>query len=270
MVRIAMRGDLLVPLLLIAAGCATVQPARREFLAHPQDASKRIELFWTRPPGEGPYPAVLFVHGHQEEIRDGGALYVRTGRLAAMASRGYLAASLSQPGYGNSAGPADFCGPFTQEAALAAIEYLRRQPFVKPDKVVLYGYSRGAIVGAMVATRDQALAAVILGGGVYDFFRWSPTLPGINANIRREMGTSNEAFMARSASYQAAKIRAPVLLLHGALDERIPAAQAAAFAEKLAAAGVPVTVRIFAGASHGIPPAEQNREIYPFLEAQLR
>jgi dipeptidyl aminopeptidase/acylaminoacyl peptidase len=86
-----------------------------------------------------------------------------------MASRGYVAAALSQPGYGHSDGPSDFCGPFTQDAVVVAIDFLRNQSFVDPNKVVLYGYSRGAIVASMVATKDPKLAAVVLGAGAYNF-----------------------------------------------------------------------------------------------------
>ena len=162
-------------------------------------------------------------------------------------------------------------GQKVQDAAHAAIAFLRAQRFVNADKIALYGYSRGAIVGAMVATQDPRLAAVVLGGGAYDFSSWYPTpLAGIDANLRREAGTSAEAFTARSALPLAGKIRAPVLLLHGALDERIPAAQARAFAERLAAAGVPVSLKIFPGAQHAIPLADQYREINPFLQALLR
>jgi len=95
-------------------------------------------------------------------------------------------------------------------------------------------------------------------------------LPGIDTNIRLETGASAEAFRARSAIYQADKIKAPVLLLHGAQDERIPVRQAEAFAEKLKASGIAVTLKIFPGARHGIPIDEQYREIYPFLEQSLR
>jgi hypothetical protein len=101
-----------------------------ELLPHSQDHSKAIELFWTKPEGKGPFPAVLLIHGHQETERNGGAAYVLTGRLGIMARRGYVAAAVSQPGYGNSAGPPDYCGPYTQQAALVAIDFLRRQPFV--------------------------------------------------------------------------------------------------------------------------------------------
>jgi dipeptidyl aminopeptidase/acylaminoacyl peptidase len=136
---------------------------------------------------------------------------------------------------------------------MVAIDFLRRQPFVDSKRVALYGYSRGAIVASMVATRDPRLAAVVLGAGAYDFFSWYPTpLPGIDANIRLETGASTEAFRARSAIYPAEQIRAPVLLLHGAQDERIPVQQAEAFAEKLRASGVAVTLKIFPSARHGI------------------
>jgi dienelactone hydrolase len=116
--------------------------------------------------------------------------------------------------------------------------FLRRQPFVRPDKVALFGYSRGAIVAAMVATLDPKLAAVVLGAGAYDFFTWRPTLPGISRNLFAEAGMSAEAFMARSAIYHVQQIGAPILLLHGTADERIPVQQAEAFVEKLRAAGV--------------------------------
>ena len=202
--------SVLLLILFMLVGCAAVQPdaltdrggwvIQRAFLQHRQNLSKKIEVFWTKPGEPGPWPAILFIHGHQEQVRNGGEAFVRPGRLGIMASRGYVAAALSQPGYGNSDGPPDFCGPFTQEAVLVAIDFLRNQPSVNPNKVALYGYSRGAIVASMVATKDPKLAAVVLGAGAYNFFSWYPTpLRGIDANIEREAGTSAEAFRARSA-----------------------------------------------------------------------
>jgi dipeptidyl aminopeptidase/acylaminoacyl peptidase len=221
MTALMSRALLLVALMLVA--CAPVQPGtlvdkngwivERELPPHRQDPSKRVEIFWAKPSGSGPWPAVLFIHGHQEQVRNGGEAYVNFGRLGVLARRGYVAASLSQPGYGHSDGLPDFCGPFTQEAAQTALTFLRASPLVIPNKVALFGYSRGAIVASMVAARDPQLAAVILGGGAYDFFSWYPTpLPGIDSSIRAEAGLSREAFTARSAIYHFDAIRAPILL----------------------------------------------------------
>jgi dipeptidyl aminopeptidase/acylaminoacyl peptidase len=278
--RLQAKSVLLLTWLLLV-GCAAVQPdtltdrggwvVQRTFLPHRQNASKKIEVLWTKPEAPGPWPAVLFIHGHQEQPTEGGAAFVRTGRLGTMASRGYVAAAVSQPGYGHSDGPPDFCGPFTQEAVLVVVDFLRHQPFVQPQQVVLYGYSRGAQVASMVTAKDPQLAAVVLGAGAYDFFRWYPTpLRGIDANIEREAGTTAAAFSARSAIYHADKIKAPILLLHGAQDERVPVHQAEAFAEKLQEHGVAVTLKIFPHAMHGIPVDEQYHEIYPFLDQALR
>jgi hypothetical protein len=115
----------LLALLLCVGGTAAGQAPRidrgswlirRELLPQIQDGSKRIELFWTKPEGNGPFPAILYIHGHQETVRNGGQTFVESGRLGTMASRGYVAAAVSQPGYGNSSGPPDFCGPVTQSA----------------------------------------------------------------------------------------------------------------------------------------------------------
>jgi dipeptidyl aminopeptidase/acylaminoacyl peptidase len=268
--------SLLVFALLLLAGSAAAREGplvdrggaviHREFLPHNKEVNKKVELLWTKPTGNGPYPAVLFIHGHQERIRNGGEAFVTVGRLGVMASRGYVAAAISQPGYGNSDGPPDYCGPSTQDAVLSALGFLRTMPFVKSDKVALYGYSRGAIVAAMVATRDTRLAAVVLGAGLYDFDKGYPTgLSGLDENIRMEAGTTPKAFRDRSAIYHADKIRAAVLLLHGAQDDRFRLGQVEAFAEKLRATGVPVMLKIFPNAGHSMPMDEQYREIYPFL-----
>lgn len=261
---------------LVLSGCASVEPTladpsgwvvQREFLQH---RGRKIEILWAKSAAEGRRPAVLFIHGHQESNRNGGETYVRIGRLGTMARRGYVAAAISQPGYGNSEGPPDFCGPSTQDAVLAALEHLRGKPFVDPERVAVFGYSRGAIVAAMVATRDARLAGVVLGAGAYDFFTLYPTsMPGINMNISAEAGTSAAAFRARSALHHADKIRAPVLILHGQRDQRIPVEQAHAFAARLGAAGVPVSLKVFPNAAHSIPGEDQYREVYPFLDRVL-
>ena len=74
----------------------------------------------------------------------------------------------------------------------------------------------------MVAAKDPRLAAVILGAGMYDLEKDYPTgLRGLDINIERETkGASKAALRARSAFHHADKIKAPVLLLHGAKDDR--------------------------------------------------
>ena len=53
------------------------------------------------------------------------------------------------------------------EPIRVAIDFRRGQPFVKADKVALFGYGRGAIFAAILAT---LLPAVVIGAAAYDCF----------------------------------------------------------------------------------------------------
>ncbi|WP_250959104.1 prolyl oligopeptidase family serine peptidase [Rhizobium sp. CG5] len=198
------------------------------------DEQKSLELFVARPASDASLRgAILFVHGHQDNPRTGGRDIAENGMLSRFANwRSVIAASVSQPGYGRSSGPPDFCGPATQIAIRLALDFLEEEYGVGRSSTVLYGVSRGAIAGAMVATQEPTLGGVILVAGMYDLeTTYETTLPGIRSNIESEAGTTKEAFAIRSALLQADRIRAEAYILHGRQDERAPVEQAIRFAE---------------------------------------
>ena len=227
-----------------------------------------VELFQAKVANAAPAGAILFVHGNQggrllgaKEFADSGAL------LRFSSGLNITAAAVSQPGFGASDGPADFCGPSTQRAIIAALAFLKEQPSVAPERIVLCGNSRGAVASAMVAAELPDLRAVILSSGVYDLeaaFRSSP--PGLQRAIETEAGLSKQAFLRRSALHHAHKIRSETLLLHGRHDDRAPLAQAEKFAEALSDAGVPVSLSIFE-CGHRIPRENSQSVLRPFLQS---
>lgn len=225
-----------------------------------------VELFQAIPDSAGPSGAILFVHGHQRGRRIGAREFVESGTLLRFCSGlNITAAAVSQPGYGASEGAPDFCGPATQQAISSALSFLRTQPNVDPDRIVLYGYSRGAIASAMVATQDANLRALILGAGVYDVGALYRTAsPEIRWAIEAEAGASDEAFTARSALQHADKILSETLLLHGRHDDRAPVAQAEQLANKLSAAGTAAQLHIF-DCGHRIPRELSRAALRPLL-----
>ena len=264
-----MKRLMFLTVIALAGTCPVLAQEHVVFQPDPATFDK-VELFIERPEGEGARPAILFIHGHQSRERNGGRGFVKVGRLKRTARRGYVAAAVSQPGYGRSSGPPDFCGPKTQAAVEAAIALLRRDPGVDPRRVALYGLSRGAIVAAMVAARDPDLKAVVLVAGIYDLKRAYPTgLHGLDVNIKREAGLTDAAFAARSALRHASRIKAATLILHGGEDDRAPAAHAVELGRKLWANGTVVRWRIYEAAGHLVPFPVQYREIYPFFERHL-
>ncbi len=252
---------------------ATLEEVHHEFFPHPDDPGRRIEFFWTAPEGDGPWPVLLFVHGHQFPERPGARIYLDRGILKSRAAEGFVAAAVSQPGYGSSDGPPDFCGPISQNAVRRALEQLRGNPRVDAGRIVVYGYSRGAITASMVALREPGLAGVVLGGGVYDmqdaYSRLGEMPPGeggIKENIRHEAGAAEQSFRIRSVLLNEDPIRVPTLILHGEDDPIAFVDQARRLARRLEEAGTPVTLVVFEGVGHGIPREQRAPHVRAFLE----
>lgn len=214
--------------------------------------------------------AILLVHGNQGGLLLGGREAVDDGSLVRLSSRlGITAAAVSQPGFGASDGPADFCGPATQKSIIAALDFLKQQPSVDPTRIVLYGNSRGAVASAMVATKAADLKAIILTGGVYDLRdAYKNSSRGLQQAIQAEAGISDESFLDRSALYHSHNIQSETLLLHGKYDDRASVDQAERFFEALAREGVPVSFHILEG-GHRLPREQVTPILRDFLTRVL-
>lgn len=263
---------------LAGPGAPDAAEVHRRLLPLPAAPDRRVELLWVDPAdlldpdvqaASAPRAALLLVHGHQSGERPGAASYAESGLLHRLADEGFVAAAVSQPGYGASDGPPDFCGPVSQAAVRAAVAALRALPGVDPERIVLYGHSRGAITSSMVALDDPRLAAVVLSGGIYDLAAARAAYPedaGIRRNLEREAGVTREAFRARSPLLAERTSSVPTLLLHGARDEIAPPDDARRLAERLEAAGTPVELVLFPDHAHRLPWTDTRPIVLRFLE----
>ena len=207
-----------------------------------------VEAVMTRPAGEGRKAALLLIPGHSRTALDMLPQAIRFARA------GFATMAVSQPGYGGSTGPADFVGPRTFAAIEAAAARLAAQPYVDPIRMGVYGYSRGALAAAQLATRTDLFKAAVLGGGIYDFRAAYDQigLEGIRANIAAEAGLDTEAVRFRSPIHDVKGLDGPVLIIHGAEDANAPVAQATALAERLKREGLTHELLIVPGKGHGL------------------
>lgn len=265
----------LVAALIALASCTRAADAEPLTVAHPDRDGSRVEYFERQPAGAGPWPTIVFLHGHQRaDARIGGQAFVNWGLLDRFAKAGYLAVSVSLPGYGGSSGPEDFAGPFTQHAVQAVIAKLRADHRAAPGKILIQGVSLGAVTGALVAEQDPQIAGLVLISGLYDLaaFFAHPESAGaleVKAAAVLQTGGDPKALAARSALPGAARVHAATLILNGAKDDRTDPDQARRFGAAIVAGGGRAIVHIYPDFGHEIPVGARDAEISAFIDATL-
>ncbi|WP_162150299.1 alpha/beta hydrolase family protein [Asticcacaulis sp. AC460] len=260
---------------LLMLGCTGQPKGHAATIPHPDAPGKVVEYFSETPKTSGPWPVVVFLHGHQDGlVRPGGKTYADWGVLDEFAKRGYLAVSISLPGYGGSSGPEDFAGPFTQHAVEAVLAKVRQDPRVAPDRVAIEGVSLGAVTGALVAEHDPNVRGLVLISGLYDlqpFFAHpkSDAAKNVRSAFDSQTGGTPEALQTRSALRGAATIRAHTLIINGARDDRTDPDQARQLAAAINAHGGHAWAHIYPDYGHEIPVKVRALEIDAFLDETL-
>jgi dienelactone hydrolase len=132
----------------------------------------RIEAYLYRPPGEGPFPALIYNHGS----RPGSEREERPfGHIAqAFVPAGYVVLVVERRGYGKSGGEmfsrevgldrgSRFVNRLVAEAGdvEASIDHLAKQPFVDKRRIAVMGWSLGGIVTVLAASRRPDVRAAI-------------------------------------------------------------------------------------------------------------
>lgn len=117
-------------------------------LLYPSDKSK-MEALLFKPSGDGPFPSLIMIHGYSTDC----FLFKESGKE--YAKDNYIVFAPSMIGFGKSKGYSDFGGPKTLKGLLDGIEYLKSLPYVDKNKIVIYGFSRGAHAASLFNNSKQ-------------------------------------------------------------------------------------------------------------------
>ncbi len=133
---------------------------RRE-LACDSDGT-RLAGTLTLPDGDGPWPAIVTLHGSSSGRRDH-RLFIHLEALLVPAGFGVM--RYDRRGSGASQGDFD-TAEFAQLAAdaLAVVDLLAGQDEVDPRRIGFHGYSQGGWIGPEAASRSRAVAFMVLVG----------------------------------------------------------------------------------------------------------
>jgi acetyl esterase/lipase len=231
-----------------------------------------LKLDLAMPLGEGPFPAILCLHGGGWI---GGERQKMRGTIEDLARKGYVAIS---PDY-RLAPRHRF--PAQIEDCKAAVRWLRANALkyhVNPERIGVFGFSAGAHLACLLgvtgkddglegdggnAEQSSAVQAVVSFFGPTDF-----TQPVWSKEVREQHlvpflgGTADEkADVYRRASplTYAGKNAPPSLFVHGTVDAIVPIQQSEALVEKLRQAGVSARLVAMEGEGHGWGWSRQHR-----------
>lgn len=222
----------------LLAGCATTGPASIS-TPKPDGGTEQIPVSVKLPAGKGPFPAVVLLHdcsglgprssGSPERwasvlLQRGYAVVIPD----SFSTRGFPAGVCTDPS------PARFdVRPLRRvDDAYAALAHARSLPQIDAARIGVMGGSHGgtATLLAASARRHGFAAAVALYPGCFP----------------------------KPAPY---RVSAPLLILAGEKDDWTPAEPCRRLAETAAAAGQPVTIKIYPGAQHAFDSAAPVRYV---------
>ena len=216
-----------------------------------------IDGFLLTPPGDGPHPLILQVHGgpvwsYQESFP--------RASLSWLVSRGY-AVLMPNPRGSTGRGRAfleavigDMGGDDARDD-LAGVDALVQRGDADPERIGVTGGSYGGYMSCWLPVVDQRFKAAVAISPVTDYYsqHWNSNIGAWDAWFlggRPEDGV--EQYRERSPVFFADRVTTPTLLTAGTEDRCTPPGQAMEFFRALHTRGVPVEVAIYPGEGHGV------------------
>ncbi|MFT4925824.1 MAG: dipeptidyl aminopeptidase/acylaminoacyl peptidase [Phenylobacterium sp.] len=226
-------------------------------------------------------PLVVLPHGGPHGVRD----YWRFDwRVQLLASRGYAVLQLNYRGSGGfgydyeNIGKRKW-GTLMQDDLTDATQAMISQGIADPKRICLFGASYGGYAALMGAVREPDLYQCVIGSaGVYSLpmmFEEGDIQKRDNGLVylKEVLGEDQADLKRRSPAYNVDKIKAKVLLIHGAQDERAPMAQVEFLMAAFDKIGKKYQWLEIEDEAHGYDD-EQNRlkvydEVLAFLQAHI-
>lgn len=253
--------------------------ARTEPVAYVARDGTPIHGYLTRPANSSgnSLPMVLFIHGGPA-ARD---YWVFDRDAQFLANRGYAVLQVNfrgSLGYG-----ADFMhqgdgnwGTTMIDDMADGVEWAVTKGVADKNRVCTYGASYGGYAALQSIVRHPDKYACAIGYvGVYSLplMRKDGDIKETDfglGQLSRQLPQSVADQQTQSPAYNADRINVPVMLVHGAKDERVPIAHFNLLKKNLTAAGKPPEVTIVEPKEeHGFVKLENNVKLYTMMEAFL-
>ncbi|HEY0429203.1 MAG TPA: alpha/beta fold hydrolase [Pyrinomonadaceae bacterium] len=188
------------------------------------------------------YPMVIFVHGagYLQNTINGWNNYYREFMFnELLTEKGYVVLDIDyrgSAGYGRDwrTDVYDFLGGKDYDDHLDAIDFMTANYAVDKDKIGVYGGSYGGFMAEMLVLRaPERIAAAAALRPVADWKNYFYSSPIYTAERLGFPDKNAEAYKRSSPISYADKLQKPLLILHGLVDDNVPAQDSMQFVEKL-------------------------------------
>jgi dipeptidyl aminopeptidase/acylaminoacyl peptidase len=241
----------------------------------PSFDDERVPFFAFHPPAQAPPPpVVVMVHGGPESQ----ARPIFSAERAALLAAGYgvvVPNVRGSTGYGKRyAALDDTTRRLDSVRDLAAVHGALAGAGFDPGRAILWGASYGGyMVLAGLAFQPELWAAGVDIVGISNLVTFlENTSDYRRAHREREYGSlaHDRAFLTEASPLtHADAIRAPLFVIHGRNDPRVPVGEAEQLVANLTTRGVPCTLRIYEDEGHGLARLDNQLEAYPAAIAFL-
>ena len=242
-----------------------------ELVRYPSFDGLDIPAFFSLPAtdtGHGETPVIVDVHGGPESQRRPSFGRVKQYLLA----RGYAVFEPNvrgSTGYGKTYTHLDDVGNRMDAVAdlKAGADWLCDHPAVDPDRIAVMGASYGGFMtlAALTAYPDVWAAGVDI-VGIANFVTFLENTGDWRRELREaEYGSlddDRDVLESISPIHDVAAIEAPLFVLHGENDPRVPVSEARQIVEKARDTGLPVRELVFNDEGHGFTKLENRIEAY--------
>jgi len=238
-----------------------------------------VPVFLYRPTGPGPFPVVIMIHGGPEaQLRP-----IFSPLAQYFVTNGYAVAAPNvrgSTGYGKRYEHLDDVRKRLDSVRdlVSLHDWLKTIEWVDASRSVLYGGSYGGyMVLAGLAFHPDRWAAGIEAVGISSLVTFlENTAPWRRAFREREYGSlehDRDFLLEVSPLTRVDDIRAPLFIVHGANDPRVPVGEARQIHRSLTERGVPCELNVYEDEGHGLKKLRNRLDAYPkaaaFLERVL-
>ncbi len=245
--------------------------ARTESITFKTRDDQSIYGYITKPKGlTSNLPMLVLPHGGPHGARD---FWGYNWEVQLLANRGYVVLQVNfrgSGGFGKAFQQAGYgkWGTLMQDDLTDATQAVIKQGIADPERVCIYGSSYGGYAALMGAVREPDLYQCAIGSmGVYNLPMMfeegdiQESEDGI-AYLHRAVGKDIKDQKKRSPVYNVDKIKADILLVHGAKDERAPIEQAESLMEAFDEIGKSYEWLKIGNESHGYYDEKNRLKVY--------